>query len=54
MALRTVELRRERAKLERLSVATLEALVNALEVKDVYIRGHSARVADLAVMSGRT
>jgi putative nucleotidyltransferase with HDIG domain len=29
-------------------VATLEALVNALEAKDRHLRGHSARVADLA------
>ena len=50
VAIRTAELRRERAKLERLSVATLEALVNALEAKDPYIRGHSARVADLGAM----
>jgi HD-GYP domain-containing protein (c-di-GMP phosphodiesterase class II) len=50
VALRTAELRRERAKLERLSVATLEALVNALEAKDAYIRGHSARVADMSAM----
>src|SRR5207248_219853 len=35
-------------KLERLSIATLEALVNALEAKDPYMRGHSARVADLS------
>jgi len=48
--LRTGELRRERGKLERLSVATLEALVNALEAKDAHSRGHSARVADLAAM----
>lgn len=47
---RTAELRRERAKLERLSVATLEALVNALEAKDAFSRGHSARVADLAAL----
>jgi len=45
--LRSVELRREQETLERLSVATLEALVNALEAKDAYLRGHSARVADL-------
>src|SRR5438046_8935993 len=45
---RTAELHRERDKLERISVATLEALVNALEAKDPYMRGHSARVADLA------
>ena len=45
---RTAELQRERSKLERLSIATLEALVNALEAKDPYMRGHSARVADLS------
>ena len=45
---RTAEVHRERHKLERLSVATLEALVNALEAKDPYLRGHSARVADLS------
>jgi len=45
---RTAELHRERHKLERISVATLEALVNALEAKDPYLRGHSARVADLS------
>jgi putative nucleotidyltransferase with HDIG domain len=50
VAVRTAELRRERQKLERLSVATLEALVNALEAKDAYQRGHSARVADMAAM----
>ena len=50
VAERGAELRRERAKLERLSVATLEALVNALEAKDAYSRGHSARVADLAAL----
>ncbi len=35
---------------ERISIATLEALVNALEAKDPYLRGHSARVADLSAM----
>src|SRR5258707_1115474 len=45
---RTAEVQRERMKLERLSIATLEALVNALEAKDAYMRGHSARVADLS------
>jgi putative nucleotidyltransferase with HDIG domain len=34
--------------MERISTATLEALVNALEAKDPYLRGHSARVADLS------
>jgi putative two-component system response regulator len=40
----------EQANQERISVATLEALVNALEAKDPYLRGHSARVADLSAM----
>jgi putative nucleotidyltransferase with HDIG domain len=50
VGLRTAELRIERANLERISVATLETLVNALEAKDPYLRGHSARVADSAAM----
>lgn len=46
-----VALRRvEQMTQERISVATLEALVNALEAKDPYLRGHSARVADLSAM----
>lgn len=44
------ELRRERGNLERISVATLESLVNALEAKDPYLRGHSTRIADLAAL----
>ncbi|HET8621968.1 MAG TPA: HD domain-containing phosphohydrolase [Gemmatimonadales bacterium] len=40
----------ERANVERISVATLDALVNALEAKDPYLRGHSARVAELSAM----
>jgi len=47
---RGAELRRERGNFERISVGTLEALVNALEAKDPYLRGHSARVADLSAM----
>jgi putative two-component system response regulator len=50
VGVRTAELRMERANLERISVATLETLVNALEAKDPYLRGHSARVADSAAM----
>lgn len=45
---RTEQFQIERARLERVSVATLEVLINALEAKDPYLRGHSARVADLA------
>ena len=50
VVLRSAEVRLERENLERISVATLEALVNALEAKDPYMRGHSARVADLSAM----
>ena len=50
VALRAAEQRLEQANQERISVATLEALVNALEAKDPYLRGHSARVADLSAM----
>jgi putative two-component system response regulator len=50
VATRVAERRAEQANLERISVATLEALVNALEAKDFYLRGHSARVADLSAM----
>lgn len=39
---------RERTEAHRVTVATLEALVNAMEARDPYLRGHSARVADLA------
>ena len=48
VALRVAERRLEQATQERISVATLEALVNALEAKDPYLGGHSARVADLS------
>jgi putative two-component system response regulator len=48
VALRVAERRLEQANNERISVATLEALVNALEAKDPFSRGHSARVADLS------
>jgi putative two-component system response regulator len=47
---RVTEKRLEQANQERISVATLEALINALEAKDPYLRGHSARVADLSAM----
>jgi putative nucleotidyltransferase with HDIG domain len=48
VALRVAERRLEQANQERISIATLEALVNALEAKDPYLRGHSARVADMS------
>lgn len=48
VASRTDQLHEERENLKQLSIATLEALVNALEAKDPHLKGHSARVADLA------
>jgi cyclic di-GMP phosphodiesterase len=47
-ASRSAEWERERADLHRLTEATLEALVNAMEARDPYLRGHSARVADFS------
>ena len=48
IATRTAGRRLDQATQERIAVATLDALVNALEAKDPYLRGHSARVADLS------
>ncbi len=48
VALRTIELEREKGALRGLTVSTVETLVNAQEAKDIYLRGHSQRVADLA------
>ncbi len=45
---RTRELERERKKLEQINVATLGALINALEAKDPDFVGHSIRVAELS------
>lgn len=42
---RTEELQQERHKLQALSIATLEALINALEAKNEFLSGHSARIA---------
>ncbi len=45
---RTRELDRQRQKLEQVSIATLHALLNALEAKYPDFVGHSVRVADLS------
>lgn len=49
VALRTTELEREKLALRDLSVSIIETLINAMEAKDVYLRGHSHRVAELGV-----
>jgi len=46
--LRTAELEQEKESLRQLSVSVVETLVIAMEAKDLYLRGHSHRVADLA------
>jgi putative two-component system response regulator len=48
VAARTSELEQEKQALRAMSVATVESLVNAMEARDVYLRGHSQRVAELA------
>jgi len=48
VAQRTAELEREKDALRNLTVNVAETLINAMEVKDVYLRGHSQRVAELA------
>ncbi len=48
VASRTDALAAEHRAMQRMSVEVVEALINAQEAKDVYLRGHSQRVADLA------
>jgi putative two-component system response regulator len=48
VALRTAELEREKESLRLMSVSIAETLINAMEAKDMYLRGHSQRVAELA------
>jgi putative nucleotidyltransferase with HDIG domain len=45
---RTRELEQEKNALRNLTLGVAEALINAMEAKDVYLRGHSRRVADQA------
>lgn len=46
--LRTAELEQEKESLRRMTVSIAETLINAMEAKDVYLRGHSQRVAEMA------
>jgi putative two-component system response regulator len=48
VAARTAELEREQAAYRDLVVSVAETLINAMEAKDIYLRGHSQRVATLA------
>ncbi len=48
VALRTAELEKEKESLRLMSVSIAETLINAMEAKDLYLRGHSQRVAELA------
>lgn len=47
VALRTVELEQEKTALRSMTVSIAETLINAMEAKDLYLRGHSQRVAEL-------
>lgn len=48
VARKTEALEREREALRELTVGVPETLIKAMEAKDLYLRGHSQRVADLA------
>ncbi len=48
VASRTKELEHEQAALRTLTVSVAETLINAMEAKSIYLRGHSQRVAELA------
>ncbi len=53
VALRTADLVREQQALRALTVNVAHALVNAMEAKDVYLRGHSERVGALGARIAR-
>lgn len=47
VANRTRQLEREKSALREMTVSVAETLINAMEAKDLYLRGHSQRVAEL-------
>lgn len=47
VASRTDELEREKHALRDLTISIVETLINAMEAKDIYLRGHSQRIAEL-------
>lgn len=50
---RTTELLQAQIKLQKSYLNTIHAMVNAMEVNDVYTRGHSERVTALAIVLGK-
>ncbi|MEP6622565.1 MAG: HD domain-containing phosphohydrolase, partial [bacterium] len=54
VALRTDELEKEKAALKELTVGIAQTLINAMEAKDVYLAGHSQRVAELGASVAET
>lgn len=48
VAVRSTQLEQEKAALHALTIGVADTLINAMEAKDVYLRGHSSRVADQA------
>ncbi len=50
---RTIELFAAKSKLERSYLNTIHAMVNAMEVNDIYTRGHSERVTAIAMRLGK-
>ncbi|MEP6690998.1 MAG: HD domain-containing phosphohydrolase [Gemmatimonadaceae bacterium] len=48
VAQRTEELETEKLALRTLTVSIAETLINAMEAKDLYLKGHSQRVAEMA------
>ena len=48
VALRTVQLEQEKGALRAMTISVAETLINAMEAKDLYLRGHSQRVAEIA------
>lgn len=48
VATRTAELEQEQRAMHALTLGVADSLINAMEAKDVYLRGHSRRVAEQA------
>ena len=54
VALRTEELEREKHALRTMTISIAETLINAMEAKDIYLRGHSQRVAEMGASMAET